>query len=123
MKGIFNHVLIYDENKLDNSQNQEDRKFYGEWKGSHLDKSDDSNPEKDQFTSYIETIPKTYHNFKLIKIDDDGLIEIIACFVFPRFTKSEQNLLFAQDLSAGMMMLEVLGDSVTLYEVHKLTQG
>ena len=35
MKGIFNHVLIYDENVLDNSQNQQDRMFYSEWKGSH----------------------------------------------------------------------------------------
>lgn len=89
MKGLFSHVLIYDETELDNSQKQIDKKFYGEKLGSELDKYDDSDPHKDEFAGFIEMIPKSYHNFKLIKIDDYGKIEIVACFVFPRFRNRE----------------------------------
>jgi len=72
----------------------------------------------------LRNLDKTFHEFKLLRINDRKKIETRLTFEFPKTLQQEQHLLFQRDLSIDdeetkedrVKVLEITSDTAFLYE-------
>jgi len=70
--------------------------------------------------TYFNQLKKSFHNCKVVSIEDDLSVKVHFDFIFPRYHARKQHLFFSQDLNR---LLEIQEKEITLYKQGEQLAG